>query len=318
MREVQSFKKNAFALATQKTYKSQLSSFLQFCLEFKCSPLPVSQSTLLCYTAYLARRLLPTSIPNYLNVIRLLHLESGYPNPLEGNFELCLLKKGINRRLGVPPKQKLPLTVSILRRLHVFLSLDKPSDLAFWAACVIGFLGFMRKSTLLPLNAKVELEKILLRDDISGLDLSSFVLTVRRSKVIQFGQRVHTIPFALSPDSVLCPVRSLLSHFGASPLGGRRPLFNYMEKGREVWFSQSAFVVRLSALLRVAGYKASEYSAHSLRRGGASMAFDLGLSPLQIKMRGDWSSDAFERYVHISSSSAMVVAQSLSAGVVAL
>ena len=69
MSEVRSFKKKAFALATQKTYKCQLSYFLQFCLEYKCSPLPVSQSTLLCYTAFLARQLLPKSIPNYLNVI---------------------------------------------------------------------------------------------------------------------------------------------------------------------------------------------------------------------------------------------------------
>ena len=105
MSEVRRFKKSAFALSTQKMYKSQLSSYLQFCLEFKCSPLPASQSTLLCYTAFLARRLLPTSIPNYLNVVRLLHLESGYKNPLEGNFELTLLKKGINRQLGVPPSK---------------------------------------------------------------------------------------------------------------------------------------------------------------------------------------------------------------------
>ena len=69
MSEVRGFKKNAFALSTQKTYKSQLSSFLQFCLEYKCALLPVSQSTLLCYTAFLARRLLPTSISNYLNVV---------------------------------------------------------------------------------------------------------------------------------------------------------------------------------------------------------------------------------------------------------
>ena len=318
MSEVKGFKKKAFALATQKTYKSQLSSYLQFCLEFKCVPLPVSQSTLLCYTAFLARRLLPSSIPNYLNVVRLLHLESGYCNPLEGNFELSLLKKGINRQLGVPPRQKLPLTVTMLRRMHPFLSLCDPKDLAFWAACVLGFLGFMRKSTLLPLSANVEGVKILLREDVKELDLSSFVLVVRQSKVIQFGQRVHSIPFAISPDYILCPVRSLLSHFGASPLGGKRPLFNYTVSGRELCLSQSAFVVRLNSLLRAAGYKASDYSAHSLRRGGASLAFDLGLSPLQIKMRGDWSSDAYERYVHISSSSAMSVALSLSSGIVAI
>ena len=43
------------------------------------------------------------------------------------------------------------------------------------------------------------------------------------------------------------------------------------------------------------------YSAHSLRRGGASYAFLSGLNPLQIKSRGDWASATFEKYVFISS-----------------
>ena len=79
------------------------------------------------------------------------------------------------------------------------MSLSDPMDLAFWAACVLGFLGFMSKSTLLPQSAKVDGEKILLREDVKELDLTSFVLVVKQSKVIQFGQRVHSIPYAKSP-----------------------------------------------------------------------------------------------------------------------
>ena len=78
MREAVAYKKSAFALSTKKTYCSQLRMYLGFCLQFACSPLPVSQETLLCYVAYLARKLSASSIPNYLNVVRLLHLEAGY------------------------------------------------------------------------------------------------------------------------------------------------------------------------------------------------------------------------------------------------
>jgi hypothetical protein len=84
--EASSYKGSVFALATQKTYKSQLRSYFNFCLEYDCVPVPASQETLVCYMTCLARRLLPSSIPNYMNVIRLLHLEAGLKNPLCENF----------------------------------------------------------------------------------------------------------------------------------------------------------------------------------------------------------------------------------------
>ena len=42
------------------------------------------------------------------------------------------------------------------------------------------------------------------------------------------------------------------------------------------------------------------YSGHSFCRGGCSDAFSLGISPSLIKLCGDWKSNAFEQYVHIT------------------
>ena len=223
-----------------------------------------------------------------------------------------MVKRGISRQLGVPVKQKQPITPAILRKIHVLLDLSKPSDLAFWAAVVVGFLGFLRKSSLLPGSAVLDPSKNLVRADVTEMCVDSFVLLMRHSKVIQFGEKVHAIPFVRCEEFSLCPVRSVLSHFGASPLGPRRPLFNFLVASKEVALTQESFVRRLKGLLKDAGLKAGEYSAHSLRRGGASYAFQLGLSPLQIKLRGDWSSDAYEQYIFIAAGASMSVAQSLS------
>lgn len=277
--------------------------------------MPASQDTLVTYMAYLARRLSSNSIPNYMNVIRIIHLQAGLPNPLEHNFELGLLKKGISREKGVPPKQKLPIGTSMLRNIHATLNFGKPSDLAFWCACVLGFLGLLRKSTLLPKNHQSSIT--ILRSDITKLDLSSFTVLIRHSKVIQFGERIHAIPYALSSDSTLCPVRALLAHLGASPLDPSRPLFNYKYHGHEVFMTQSSFATRLKSVIAQSGTDSSAYSAHSLRRGGASYAFQIGVSPLQIKLRGDWASNAFERYVFISSQATGQVATMLSEGLLA-
>ena len=101
--------------------------------------------------AFLARSLLPNSIPGYMNIIRLLHLDSGFVNPLLDNWDLKMIYKGISRQLGRPPKQKSPMTISILLQLFRTLE-DHPFDAAFWFACLTAFYGFMRKSTLLPPN----------------------------------------------------------------------------------------------------------------------------------------------------------------------
>jgi hypothetical protein len=116
-------------------------------------------------------------------------------------------------------------------------------------------------------------------------------------------------------ESRICPVRALLTHRGTSPLSPNRPLFNYTCAGREVTLTQAAYVTRLNVLLKNVGFDATLYSAHSLRRGGGSFAFQVGLSHIQIKSRGDWSSSAFERYIHINSEAAMQAARIMSAGV---
>ena len=153
------------------------------------------------------------------------------------------------------------------------------------------------------------------RGDTTEFSFDCFVLLLRFSKVIQFGQEILSLPYFKCAAPRLCPVRAILSHFGASPLGGGRPLFNFMSNGREVSLTAPGFVVRLRKVLGVLGYSSSEFSAHSFRRGGASYAFSLGVSPLQIKLRGDWASDAYERYIFITAGSSMSVAHALSGGV---
>ena len=66
-----------------------------------------------------------------------------------GNWDLMMIQKGISRAIGRPPKQKSPITIPILLTLHRTLS-DTIFDKAFWAAALIAFYGFFRKSTRVP------------------------------------------------------------------------------------------------------------------------------------------------------------------------
>jgi hypothetical protein len=84
------------AETTKSAYRSQLNAFLRFCLHFALTPVPSQQETLRCYVAFLARSLNPSSIPGYLNVVRLLHLNAGLVNPLKDNLELLCSGEGLH------------------------------------------------------------------------------------------------------------------------------------------------------------------------------------------------------------------------------
>jgi hypothetical protein len=73
-------------------------------------PVPVKEQTVCQYAAYLACRLKYQSIKQYLNIIRILHKEAGFPNPLDNNWILETTLQGIAKYKGKEIKRKLPIT----------------------------------------------------------------------------------------------------------------------------------------------------------------------------------------------------------------
>jgi hypothetical protein len=311
--EARVFKSNALAASTKKSYNTHLMTYLRFCFFYGLEPVPASRETLNCYVAHLARTLKPVSVNIYLNIVRILHEEAGLVNPLSDNYELAMIKRGLLRARGVPPKQKAPMTVEILLSLYKTVVFSLSSEKAFWCALLVGFFCFLRKSSLLPASMKVPLNKRLNRADVLDLCLDSFSLVCAHSKSNQFGQRTHVIPFASCVDKRLCPVLALLCHLGASPLQSHSPLFNYCVRGRDTFLSHAVFVARLKQGIKSCGLNPDDISCHSLRRGGATLSFQCGMSAEQIKMRGDWRSECYQQYLVISPESNLVVARSLSA-----
>ena len=146
--EVARYRQKAFACSTRKTYSTHFQMYLKFCQNIKCSPVPLSNQNLSRFTAFLARTLSPTSILVYLNIVRILHLEAGFPNPLNDNFHLKTVLKGIKREKGSEPKRVLPITPELLLKIYQRLDMSSPYWAYFWAACLVAFFGFLRKSNL--------------------------------------------------------------------------------------------------------------------------------------------------------------------------
>ena len=316
--EAKKYKAAAFAQSTQASYRSHLMTYLRFCIYYELVPVPALQSTLTCYVAHLARSYAPRTVDIYMNIIRIIHEEAGVGNPLMANYEVKMVKKGLARLKGQPPKQKAPVTVPLLLKLFSTLDLEKSSELAFWAATLIGFYGYLRKSSLLPADVNTPKLKRLSRCDVVDVFPDSFLMICRHSKSNQFGQRVHSIPYASCVDFRICPIRAMYTHLRASPLHQDSPLFNYVEAGRQRFMSHAVFVARLKSGIQEVADNPGEYSAHSLRRGGASLSFSCNVPSEHIKARGDWSSDCYEQYIVLTARDRLSVARALSAGAASL
>jgi hypothetical protein len=295
--EATSYKRLAFAAATKTTYRCQLNAYLRFCIYYERVPCPADKTTLKAYIAFLARSLKSSSIPCYLNIVRIVHVSAGFTNPFLENWDVSMVRRGVMRVKGQPPVQKMPMTLPILRLISGFLDFSLPGDIAFWAACLVCFFGLLRKGTLLP-RSRLELANCLLRSDVV-MKCDSFVLHIRHTKTVQFGQRVIVIPFVACLDPLICPVRNLLIHLTRSVLPPTAALFDFVVGSRIVCITHTSFVVKLRCLLTRCGFDSGKYSGHSFRRGGCTLCFRAGLSLIEIKRRGDWRSQVFERYIHV-------------------
>jgi hypothetical protein len=312
MQEAQRYKSCAFATSTQAAYRTHLQTYLRFCLYYGLTPVPATQQALTCYVAHLARSMTPKTIAIYMNIIRILHEEAGLPNPLQPNYEVRMVQRGITREKGTPTKQKAPITVQILLQLHTIIDFTQTSEKAFWAAVLVGFFGYLIKSSLLPANFNTPKQKRLCRSDVKNICLDSFMLHCRHSKSNQFGQRCHIIPYASCGDARLCPIKAVYTHLQSSVLHHESPLFNFTENESQKFMSHGFFVNRLKRGIQQINGDASLISVHSLRRGGATLSFACNIPAEQIKARGDWASSCYQRYIDISPEDNLLVARELS------
>ena len=277
-------------------------AYMRFCVHFGRRYVPADSITIVTYAVFLCRSLKPSSIPSYLNIIRLIHLDAGYPDPLHDNFALACVKRGIKRVLGCTPKQKLPITPAVLLKMKSVLCFDDPVDVTFWCACLVAFYAFFRKSTLVPKAKSADYDKSLRLNDAEFRDNSLVVLHVSHTKTIQYHERILEVPFVACPGSDLDPVESLVKLRNSIPEKFHEvnpPLFSYVKNGKLDFLVYNTFVAKLKQCLSSAGYDASLYSGHSFRRGGATFSFEIGLPAHLIKLRGDWRSNCYERYITV-------------------
>ena len=103
-----------FAPSTRLTYMHlSASCTCVFCNLADITTVPLSQDFACRYIAFLSERLSYNSIKQYINVVRILHLEAGHVNHFLSCWHIDTLLKGTKRVLGVSIKHRLYLSLWI-------------------------------------------------------------------------------------------------------------------------------------------------------------------------------------------------------------
>ena len=123
------------------------------------------------------------------------------------------------------------------------------------------------------------------------------VITVKKSKTIQFSERELYVPIYRVQDPVLCAVTWLERHFAEVPAGAEDPAFLVSDGNKYVPLKYSAFQSILKFLASSASLPPGRISSHGLRRGGATYLALLGIPLDVIKETGDWRSDQVYEYL---------------------
>lgn len=111
--------RNALAPNTHAAYNSGTTAFINFCLHYhrfsqQGSIIPATEDTLLLFVSYLSVKVCPSTIKVYLSAVRNLHIQHGFPSPVEHSILLPRLLRGVKRTYGIDQRPRLPITPSLL------------------------------------------------------------------------------------------------------------------------------------------------------------------------------------------------------------
>ena len=269
-----SFLTQGLAPSTRRSHASAQANFRSFCHQLgkfhpSGSPCPADEWMLCLFVPFPARTIQHSSIKVYSSEVRALHIEQGFPDPLMNCLRLQQVVRGIKRCQGSSSSNRLPITNDLMIVIWRSLDLRLPDHCMFWAACSLGYFGFLHSSEFtIPYLSSFSSSLHLGIQDIvvdSSSAPSCMPIKIKGSKTDLFrkGCLIH-IGVGRHP---LCAVHALmphLSHRGGAP----GPLF-LLQNGQP--FSHTILTDWLRQIM-VSAKVPGNFSSHSFHIGAATVA----------------------------------------------
>ena len=268
---------------------------------FHRAPIPATVDVLQKYIQLLCNSFTSVvTVRNYFSGVITLHNLLGQPCPDPAQFCFVYLFKGASRIMARTPQRATPLTPDVLIAIYSRLNISDPCQAAFWSALLLGFFLFLRISNLLPKSvASYNPFVHLSRSDIVLMS-DQMVVRFNWTKTIQVKEREFQLNVVAMPNTPLCPLSAYKNHILLSPSSNMLPAFCYSSSTGVKVLCQNQFITMLRCFTSDLCKGSKSYSGHSMRRGGATLAFEAGVPSELIKIQGDWKSSAYLSYLQPS------------------
>lgn len=303
----------AFALSdnTKRNYRSVWNTYSKFCQFYSITPFPASASTVAAFIVLLSFSVKSHhTINNYLSALRRLHVFCHFDTSGFDDIHVKLTQKGLEKSMVHLPHRKAPLTPGILLQFYRNLDIRDSAHLALWCAILVGFFSFFRTANLVPRSLDSSSpHQVLSRGSITFTS-SATLITVTRTKTRQAGDTALVVPVPYITGSPLCPTAALQSLFIAVSAPDSSPLFTFTTpSGQLDCITATSLNNGIKHLVSMLSLDPADFSGHSLRRGGATFAFQCGIPSELIKLQGDWRSDAYMLYLTLPLADRLVLSQ---------
>ena len=199
----------------------------------------------------------------------------------------------INRPLSIPRKNIIDIPM-LTRIINMCDMMSQGS--VFKAAILLSFFGFLRLSNLCSTSySAFDPTRHLTPTDV--LFTSRYVkIILKWSKTIQSRNKAQVITLPRLKHSPLCPHRALKAIMSTSDQP-HRPLLhlNTLEGFKPL--IDSRMRKSMSYIIKKLGFPKSYVTFHSLRRSGATLAYNAHVPLADIKLHGSWASDCVWTYI---------------------
>ena len=237
----------------------------------------------------------------------------GWGDPQLGSMpQLGLALRGARKeQAGQSKRTRLPITPVVLLKMHQVWNQKAPSwdHTMLWAACCLGFFGFLRSGELTaPEVGEFDPRQHLSFSDISvhnSSDPRSLAVQIKQSKTDQVRQGMAV--FVGRTDTILCPVAAVLAYL-ALRKPGEGPLFRF-ESGQAL--TRPCLVSAVRKALAEAGLTPEDYAGHSFRIGAATTAAACGVPVDTIMTLGPWKSQAYQLYIRLPREQLMGISRTI-------
>lgn len=161
---------------------------------------------------------------------------------------------------------------------------------------------FLRKSNLVPdSKGGFNPQKQLTRADIQ-IGESLVLVIIKWSKTIQYKEKELVLPLLPARDVRICPVFWIKLMVKKVKAKGSQPLFAVPDSsdGGVLPLTYDQLSGKYKNWVAKTGRATDRYTLHGLRKGGACHALEVGLGGEDLKILGDWATDAYMRYLDLS------------------